>query len=80
MILRDGQNSLRTCLHAPHGGAGAEPEEAIQSSLQLFLPSRMAANAATRSAQMVNPKEAFSILHPEKIVPSVDARAAPTAK
>src|ERR1700693_341866 len=43
-------------------------------------PSLIALKIATRSAQMVSPYVAFSTLQPEKILPEVLRKAAPTRK
>ena len=42
-------------------------------------PSLTALNSAVRSAQLVSPKEEFSMLQPVKTRPSAQSSAAPTA-
>ena len=78
MTLISGANSFNTCLQAPHGHAFDLAAIAMVSKER--TPSLTALKSAVRSAQFVNPKEAFSILHPVKILPSVDRSAAPTGK
>lgn len=67
-----------TWRQAPQGGTmmGAEMARARNP----LAPSDIALKIATRSAHMVSPKEAFSILHPENNFP-LDVRiTAPTGK
>src|SRR5690554_845531 len=62
-------NSLRTCLHAPHGVAPAAlGADTATARISRYL-SATALNTATRSPHTVRPKLAFSILLPEKILP-----------
>jgi hypothetical protein len=71
-------NSNYTCLQAPHGDVNLGLSEAIAIAANFFTPSEIALKAAVRSAQIVNPKELFSILQPVKTVPSFVSSATPT--
>lgn len=56
------ENSARTCRQAPQGVPG--PLSATASRVNLREPAETAFPTATRSAQIVSPYEAFSMLHP----------------
>src|SRR5581483_8147983 len=72
------QNSHSICLQAPHGGVSFTVSAATAIRRNLRAPSDNALNTATRSAQSVSPKVAFSMLHPVNICPFSSSRAAPT--
>jgi len=57
-------NSSNTCLQAPQGGVNFELSETMAIAVNSVIPSEIALNAAVRSAQIVSPKELFSMLQP----------------
>lgn len=67
---------------AAHAAGDAEltAPPAITMRTKSRCPSLTALATAVRSAQMVGPKEAFSMLQPVNTVPSLHSRAAPTGK
>src|SRR5262245_54261150 len=77
-IGRLGANSARNWRQAPQGVT--PPRLATAIATNSFSPAATAAPAATRSAQFVRPKEAFSTLTPTKILPLAVRSAAPTGK
>ena len=79
-IARVGANSAKTCRHAPQGEIGSRESATIAIRINDRSPAVIAAVTAARSAQMVNPKERFSTLHPVKIRPFAQSNAAPTLK
>ncbi len=70
-------NSYRNWRHAPHGDAGPVAELVTATASILLAPAATAVDAATRSAQIESPYDAFSTFAPEKIPRSVET-AAPT--
>jgi hypothetical protein len=56
------------------------PSATIAIAANFFSPAAMAEKTAVRSAQLVRPYDAFSTLHPLKILPDEHRRAAPTWK
>lgn len=72
------QNSLMTCLHAPHGETGPSVSATTTNCLKSRFPSDTALKIAVRSAQFVKPNDAFSILQPSTTSSSFVTRAAPT--
>lgn len=70
------ENSANTCRQAPHGEC--PPAVAMAMARNFRWPAVTAAQTAERSAQMVIPYDAFSILVPRKTSPSSAIRAAPT--
>src|SRR4051812_16284548 len=75
-----GANSLRTCLHAPHGGVGSLSSVAIAISSNSVSPCETADATARVSAQIASPYAEFSMLQPVTSCPSRVRRAAPTRK
>lgn len=73
-------NSTKTCLQAPHGGVIRFAFVTIhKASISFFLtPLLYAAKTAFRSAHIVEPYAAFSILAPRKKRPSFVFKQAPT--
>jgi len=74
------QYSQSNWRQAPHGGVGAAGPATTAMAENLRTPSDKAFHNATRSAQTVRPRVAFSTLHPVKTRPSAAASAAPTLK
>jgi hypothetical protein len=58
------ENSLRTCLHAPHGETGGLTAVEITIVLNDLSPDDTAAATALRSAQIVKPYDLFSTFEP----------------
>ncbi len=77
---RSPQNSHRICRHGPHGAVMRFESAATTIASKPASPSESALNTATRSAHIVSPKEAFSMLQPVTISPACVFRAAPTLK
>ena len=80
MISMLGANSRSTWRHTPQGTQSSRLRPAITMRTKSRCPSLTALATAVRSAQMVGPKEAFSMLQPVNTVPSLHSRAAPTGK
>src|SRR5690606_14616055 len=59
-----GANSKSTWRHAPQGGVGESASVATTMRRNRRAPAVTAAASAARSAQIVNPNDAFSMLHP----------------
>src|SRR3954469_22984585 len=75
---RSPANSQRIWRQAPHGGVGSSVSATTETRRNFVCPSESALNIATRSAQMVRPYVAFSMLQPVMIIPSAVSSAAPT--
>ena len=75
-----GANSRSTWRHTPQGTQSPSLRPTMTMRTKSRCPSLTALNTATRSAQMVGPKLAFSMLQPVYTVPSLHSRAAPTGK
>src|SRR5690554_1249381 len=71
-------NSYITCLQIPQGNVYPGFLLATTSILNSLSPSETALNIAVLSAQLVAPKDEFSILHPVNIFPFLVKSAAPT--
>src|SRR5579862_4327789 len=78
VISASPQNSHRICRQAPQGGVRTSVSAATAMRLNLRAPSEIALNTATRSAQIVSPYVAFSMLQPVKMRPFSSSSAAPT--
>jgi hypothetical protein len=74
------QNSQINCRHAPQGGVSTSVSVTTAMALKPRSPSLTALKIATRSAHIVSPYVAFSTLQPEKILPEMLRKAAPTRK
>ena len=72
-------NSISAWRHAPHGEIGRLPPT-IANATNSFSPAVMAPAIALRSAQIVNPYDALSMLHPAKISPELAINPAPTRR
>src|SRR5687767_6777197 len=73
-------NSHRIWRQAPHGGVGALVSATIAMRRNWRWPSEIALKTATRSAHIVSPYVAFSMLQPVTTWPSAVSSAAPTVK
>jgi len=78
MMLILGENSAKTCRHAPHGITGSSESDTIIMAWNSLSPCCTAFPTQTRSAHIVSPKEIFSTLQPAKIRPETESKAAPT--
>src|SRR4051812_16711504 len=74
------QNSHRICRQDPQGGVSTSVSAATAIRRNLREPSDMALNTATRSAHIVRPYVAFSMLQPVCVNPAASSSAAPTLK
>jgi hypothetical protein len=61
---RSNPNSASTCRQAPHGIAGGSDPTTMTMRRNRRAPAVTALATAERSAQIVSPKDAFSILQP----------------
>jgi hypothetical protein len=64
----------------PQCGVGESVSATTAIRVKDVLPSESAFTSATRSAQIVRPYDAFSMLQPAMMVPSLASSAAPTAR
>ena len=69
-----------TCRQVPQGTQSCSQRPAMAMRRKERWPSLTALAMAVRSAQMVGPKAAFSMLQPVYTVPSSHSNAAPTGK
>src|SRR5277367_2645664 len=74
------QNSQMIWRQAPQGGVRRSTSVTTAMASKPRSPSETALKMATRSAQQVRPRVAFSILQPVKMRPDLARTAAPTRK